>query len=86
MVYDPCPSSPETTTSGSTSANISETSSRPTRKAATEGTAARKATDASNRALDRTIASGMGNANPVFTNAGTVRQEYLGVTSGFQNR
>jgi len=28
----------------------------------------------------------MGNANSVFTNAGTVRQEYIGITHGFQNR
>ena len=66
--------------------NNTNYTSRPVREAAANGIAVRRELEANNRALDRQLSVDMGNANPVFTNAGTVRREYLGETPGFRFR
>ena len=66
--------------------NYTSSTGRPVRQAALEGVAARRDSQAFYGALDRRLSEDMGNANPVFTNAGTVRREYLGETPGFRFR
>jgi hypothetical protein len=60
--------------------NTINTYTRPSRIAAREGEAARRITDSNNRQIDAAIVVGMGNADPVYTARGTVRDEYLGIT------